>query len=198
MNSLNNFKIYYLDKEEVLIRTDCQAIISFFNESAQNKPSRVRWVAFTDFITGLGIDVQFQHIEGKDNTLADALSLLVCSITGPWTPQEKDCSVLAQVEEALIQLKKKPDTKASQHLKDLINCWTNMRNSAEAEAQAQGSLGHKKKISEPILKTLSGRHHATSSTVYGNSSSSMMPRKQILNIEDNSEVTSTLKIPSQK
>ncbi|KAG6483913.1 hypothetical protein ZIOFF_060699 [Zingiber officinale] len=166
------------------------------NFLSQNKPSRVRWVAFTDFITGLGIDVQFQHIEGKDNTLADTLSRLVCSITGPWTPQEKDCSVLAQVEEALIQLKKKPDTKASQHLKDLINCWTNMKNSAEAKAQ--GSLGHKKKISEPILKTLSGRHHATSSTAYGNSSSSMMPRKQILNIEDNSEVASTLKIPSRK
>ncbi|KAG6471685.1 hypothetical protein ZIOFF_069131 [Zingiber officinale] len=57
MNSLNNFKIYYLDKEEFLIRTDCQAIISFFNKSSQNKPSRVRWIAFTDFITGLGIPV---------------------------------------------------------------------------------------------------------------------------------------------
>ncbi|KAG6523640.1 hypothetical protein ZIOFF_013505 [Zingiber officinale] len=57
MNSLNSFKIYYLDKEELLIRTDCQAIISFFNKSSQNKPSRVRWIAFTDFITGLGIPV---------------------------------------------------------------------------------------------------------------------------------------------
>ncbi|KAG6533223.1 hypothetical protein ZIOFF_007089 [Zingiber officinale] len=74
MNSLNSFKIYYLDKEELLIRTDCQAIISFFNKSAQNKSSRIRWIAFTDFITGLGIPVHFQHIEGKDNLLADALS----------------------------------------------------------------------------------------------------------------------------
>ncbi|KAG6523641.1 hypothetical protein ZIOFF_013506 [Zingiber officinale] len=45
MNSLNSFKIYYLDKEELLIRTDCQAIISFFNKSSQNKPSSVRWIA---------------------------------------------------------------------------------------------------------------------------------------------------------
>ncbi|KAG6508931.1 hypothetical protein ZIOFF_034313 [Zingiber officinale] len=94
MNSLNSFKIYYLDKEELLIRTDCQAIISFFNKSSQNKPSRVRWIAFTDFITGLGIPVQFQHIEGKDNTLSDALSRLVSVITGcgprACTPSEED------------------------------------------------------------------------------------------------------------
>ena len=57
MKTLESLKIYFLDKEEVIIRTDCQAIISFFNKSAQNKPSRVRWMAFVDYITGCGVEV---------------------------------------------------------------------------------------------------------------------------------------------
>ncbi|KAG6518472.1 hypothetical protein ZIOFF_021947 [Zingiber officinale] len=73
MNSLDSFKIYYLDKKKLMVRTDCQAIISFFNKSFQNKPSRVRWIAFIDFVTDMGIPINFQHIDGKDNLLADAL-----------------------------------------------------------------------------------------------------------------------------
>ena len=34
MNSLDSLKIYYLDKSEITIRTDCQAIIKFFDKSA--------------------------------------------------------------------------------------------------------------------------------------------------------------------
>lgn len=40
MESLSALKIYYLDKTEITLRTDCQAIISFYKKSAQNKPSR--------------------------------------------------------------------------------------------------------------------------------------------------------------
>ncbi|KAG6483912.1 hypothetical protein ZIOFF_060698 [Zingiber officinale] len=39
------------------------------NFLSQNKPSRVRWVAFTDFITGLGIDVQFQTMDASRKRL---------------------------------------------------------------------------------------------------------------------------------
>ncbi|KAG6532200.1 hypothetical protein ZIOFF_006039 [Zingiber officinale] len=124
MNSLNSFKIYYLDKTELIIRTDCQAIISFFNKSAQNKPSRVKWLAFT----GLGIETQFQHVNGKDNLLADALSRLVCSLTGSWTPAAKDLLILAQIEEALLQIKDKPNLMASQHLAGLMSSFNNMKN----------------------------------------------------------------------
>nr|GMD16808.1 polyprotein [Ipomoea batatas] len=56
MNAMEAFKIYYLDKKELIIRTDCQAIVSFFNKSASNKPSRARWVAFTDYLTGTGME----------------------------------------------------------------------------------------------------------------------------------------------
>lgn len=75
MESLNSFKIYYLDKD-LLIRTDCHAIVSFYGKQAQNKPSRVRWLMFCDYINGLGMQVKFEHIEGKDNALADHLSRL--------------------------------------------------------------------------------------------------------------------------
>ncbi|KAI0518920.1 hypothetical protein KFK09_006357 [Dendrobium nobile] len=101
MNSLDKFKIYYLDKNQLLIRSDCQAIISFYNKAAQNKPSRVRWISFTDFITGLGIPVTFEHINGKDNSLADALSRLVCSLFAGWQPPTTNW--LEQVEKALME-----------------------------------------------------------------------------------------------
>lgn len=62
MNTLNVLKIYFLDKEELSIRTDCQAIISFFGKTANNKPSRVKWVAFTDYITGIGIQAPTKRL----------------------------------------------------------------------------------------------------------------------------------------
>ncbi|TYH61399.1 hypothetical protein ES332_D07G049100v1 [Gossypium tomentosum] len=77
MNSLEIFKIHYLDKPSLTLRTDCQAIISFFNRISNHKPSRIRWVGFTDYITGLGIPVKFEHIKGDDNKLADSLSRLI-------------------------------------------------------------------------------------------------------------------------
>lgn len=103
MNSLDKFKIHYLDKKELLIRTDCQALVSFYNKSAENKPSRIRWIAFNDYITGLGIEVNFEHIIGKNNQLADALSRLVTSLIlhqQKWSQQTK---ALVMIEEILQQ-----------------------------------------------------------------------------------------------
>ena len=74
-------KIHYLDKSEITLRTDCQAIISFYNKTANNKPSRVRWIKFTDFVTGTGVHINFEHIDGKHNTLADTLSRLTTYCT---------------------------------------------------------------------------------------------------------------------
>nr|WCR39427.1 ORF3 [Pineapple bacilliform CO virus] len=77
INSLDKFKIFYLSQKELIVRTDCQAIVSFYEKMANNKPSRVRWLTFSDFITGIGVPVKFEHIDGKDNLLADTLSRLV-------------------------------------------------------------------------------------------------------------------------
>ncbi|KAG6514346.1 hypothetical protein ZIOFF_024699 [Zingiber officinale] len=77
METMTVLKIHFLDKEEITLRTDCQAIINFHNKTARNKPSRVKWLAFTDYITDTGVKVNFEHIDGKLNILADTLSRLV-------------------------------------------------------------------------------------------------------------------------
>nr|WPR16498.1 MAG: polyprotein [Yellow silver pine badnavirus] len=98
MESLSAFKIFYLDKKEMTIRTDCHSIISFFNKSASNKPSRVRWMGFLDFISGTGVQIFFEHIDGKHNALADALSRLAnTAINSPSDPVFKLTTELLQV-----------------------------------------------------------------------------------------------------
>ncbi|KAD5318053.1 hypothetical protein E3N88_17999 [Mikania micrantha] len=76
INSLEKLKIYYLDKGKITLRSDCQAIISFYDKSNSNKASRVRWLKFMDIITGTGVKVNIEHIDGKQNLLADSLSRL--------------------------------------------------------------------------------------------------------------------------
>nr|WOJ52284.1 nonfunctional polyprotein due to mutation [Fig badnavirus 2] len=119
MNTLESLKIYYLDKKEVTIRTDCQAIISFFNKSAQNKPSRVRWLSFTDYITGVGVPINFEHIEGKDNLLADNLSRLVSTLSLGWSTPEKE-QQLQYLEAAMKEVKQKPNRRISSQLNQTI------------------------------------------------------------------------------
>ncbi|CDN68224.1 polyprotein [Grapevine Roditis leaf discoloration-associated virus] len=124
MNSLEKLKIYYLDKRELIIRTDCQAIISFFNKSAMNKPSRVRWISFTDFITGLGINVEFEHIDGKDNVLADSLSRLINSFFLTEWNQLKEQSMM-ELEELMKEEQFKE--KLPSLINKMIGCFSNTR-----------------------------------------------------------------------
>nr|ASG91901.1 polyprotein [Cacao swollen shoot virus] len=79
IKALESFKIFYLDKKHLVLRTDCQAIVMFHNKTSTHKPSRVRWITFSDYLTGLGVDITIEHITGKDNLLADHLSRLVFS-----------------------------------------------------------------------------------------------------------------------
>ncbi|AAA03171.1 polyprotein [Cacao swollen shoot Togo B virus] len=77
IKALESFKIFYLDKKHLVVRTDCQAIVTFYNKTSTHKPSRIRWITFSDYITGLGVPVTIEHIDGKENQLADTLSRLV-------------------------------------------------------------------------------------------------------------------------
>ncbi|ABS76283.1 polyprotein [Bougainvillea chlorotic vein banding virus] len=111
MFTLEKLKIYYLDKEEIILRTDCQAIISYYNKSNSNKPSRARWIAFTDYITNTGTNIKFEHIEGKLNVLADALSRITCYLCtagsqGCLAPEEDDhMKVMETLPEEINSLK---------------------------------------------------------------------------------------------
>nr|GEU96850.1 ORFIII-like polyprotein [Tanacetum cinerariifolium] len=103
INTLEKLKIYYLDKQEVTLRTDCQAIISFYNKANSNKSSRVRWIKFADAITRTCVKINIEHIEGKHNTLADSLSRLVNLCFAECTGEMKELAVAAlySVEEVL-------------------------------------------------------------------------------------------------
>nr|GEV83522.1 RNA-directed DNA polymerase [Tanacetum cinerariifolium] len=103
INTLEKLKIYYLDKQEVTLRTACQAIISFYNKTNSNKSSRVRWIKFTDAVTGTGVKINIEHIEGKHNTLADSLSRLVNLCFAECTGEIKElaATTLHSVEKVL-------------------------------------------------------------------------------------------------
>ncbi|GKD53224.1 hypothetical protein Tco_1286611 [Tanacetum coccineum] len=96
-------KIYYLDKQEVTLRTDCQAIISFYNKTNSSKSSRVRWIKFADAVTGTGIKINIEDKEGKHNTFADSLSRLVnlCFAECRGEMKELEAAALHSVEEVL-------------------------------------------------------------------------------------------------
>ncbi|GKA38920.1 putative polyprotein [Tanacetum coccineum] len=103
INTFGKLKIYYLNKQEVTLRTDCQAIISFYNKTNSNKSSRVRWIKFADAVTRTGVKINIEHIEGKHNTLADSLSRLVNLCFAGCTGEMKELAAAAlySVEEVL-------------------------------------------------------------------------------------------------
>nr|GEV75724.1 ORFIII-like polyprotein [Tanacetum cinerariifolium] len=88
---------------EVTLRTDCQAIISFYNKTNSNKSSRIRWIKFADAVTGIGVKINIEHIEGKHNTLTDSLSILVNLCFAECTGEMKELatSSLHSVEKIL-------------------------------------------------------------------------------------------------
>nr|QBB63970.1 polyprotein [Green Sichuan pepper vein clearing-associated virus] len=99
MESLEKFKLFYMDKGELTLRTDCQAIIAFYEKMAVKKPSRVRWIGFCDYITNTGITVHFEHIKGDNNQLADQLSRLAQQVlTAQAIPEEAHEALLTVLE----------------------------------------------------------------------------------------------------
>ena len=71
---LNSFRLHILNKPEILVRTDCEAIVKFYQKINDKNSSRRRWLNFLDTISIYNL--KFEHIKGKDNNLADQLSRL--------------------------------------------------------------------------------------------------------------------------
>lgn len=61
------------NKKEILVRTDCEAILKFFENKNSEPISQCRWLAFKDRILNGNYRVNFKHIKSKDNSLADKI-----------------------------------------------------------------------------------------------------------------------------
>ena len=72
---LNSFKLYILNKPEILVRTDRKAIVKFYQKIKDKNSSKRRWLNFLD-ATSL-YNIILEHIKGKDNNLADQLSRII-------------------------------------------------------------------------------------------------------------------------
>ncbi|GJZ09889.1 putative polyprotein [Tanacetum coccineum] len=178
INTLEKLKIYYLDKQEVTLRTDCQAIISFYNKTNSNKSSRVRWIKFADAVTGTGVKINIEHIEGKHNTLADSLSRLVNLCFAGCTGEMKELTAAAlySVEEAL----KSPNT-SQKNMK--ITCEEVMKISNHFLESSQKLSSHLKNQEQCINLT---------------SSRPTKPQSEWINLMHGDQSLKTLKFQQQK
>lgn len=77
---LNSVRLYILNKPEILVRTDCEAIVKFHQTINHKNSSKRRWLNFLDTIS-VYKNIIFEYIKGKDNNLADQLSRLNLKIT---------------------------------------------------------------------------------------------------------------------
>jgi ribonuclease HI len=72
LNALEKFKIFL--HSEFTVRTDCEAIVKFIKNDQSKKMNRTRWVNLQNVIQGSGYTINFEHIKGKNNGIADMLS----------------------------------------------------------------------------------------------------------------------------
>jgi len=70
--ALEKFKIFL--NNEFTVRTDCEAIVRFLKNDQSKKVNRTRWVNLQNTIQGNGYNINFEHIKGKNNGIADMLS----------------------------------------------------------------------------------------------------------------------------
>ena len=75
--AIDNFRIFIIPKREIIIRTDCEAIVKFYKLKNEKRSSQCRWLNFTERIINTGVKIEIKHIKGKDNSLADSLSRLI-------------------------------------------------------------------------------------------------------------------------
>lgn len=74
--ALKAFDLYLINKKEFTLRTDCEAIVKYYNNlKNDNKRSvNTRWLNLQNHILSRMYKVNIEHIKGQNNTLADYLS----------------------------------------------------------------------------------------------------------------------------
>ena len=75
--TINSFRILIIPKKEILVRTNCEAIVKFYKLKNEKRSSQRRWLNFTERIINIGVKIEIEHIKGKDNSLAYSLSRLI-------------------------------------------------------------------------------------------------------------------------
>ena len=48
--ALDSFRLFLLNKKEILVRTDCEAIVKFFNNKNSKRINQRIWLSFKDRI----------------------------------------------------------------------------------------------------------------------------------------------------
>lgn len=76
---LDSFMLFICNKQEITIRTDCEAIVKYSHKvkGIRKTLSTKRWIKFTDSIINRGLKIHWEHIKGVNNSLADTLSRLL-------------------------------------------------------------------------------------------------------------------------
>ena len=57
--ALDSFGLFILNKKEILVRTDCEPIVKFFNNKNSKRINQRRWLAFKDRIINSNCRVIF-------------------------------------------------------------------------------------------------------------------------------------------
>ena len=71
---LNRFRLFLISRQEILVRTNCEAILKFYHNKNSKRISQRRWLTFKDTLINNNYKIIFEHIKGKDNSLLDQLS----------------------------------------------------------------------------------------------------------------------------
>lgn len=86
-SALEKFEIFLLGKDEITVRTDCEAIVRFYDNMItdldRGRTSIKRWLKFAFNLQTKGYRIHFEYLEGKENGIADTLSRY---ISKPLTP----------------------------------------------------------------------------------------------------------------
>lgn len=77
--ALESFELFILGKEEFTIRTDCTAIVKYYNKmkTEKNRSSLNRWHNLTSYIIEKGLKHHIEHIIGENYKIVDILSRLL-------------------------------------------------------------------------------------------------------------------------
>ncbi|KAL2993673.1 hypothetical protein AAZX31_10G126100 [Glycine max] len=78
INTLKGFKLFMINKIEITIRIDCEAIVAYDSQQINtDKKSHKRWLLFPEYVYHNGIKINFEHIKRAKNVAADILSRYV-------------------------------------------------------------------------------------------------------------------------